>query len=260
MIEKRGRSRFCGVSGNGGNRAAEHTTTKEVSHMKKISALVIVSLLVILPLMLADMATAESYATPLPGSVATATEEHKIDLTPIFQAVIALLAAIITRKLIPWIKSKTTEKDQANLSAVARIAVYAAEQIYGAGHGDEKLDYAVEKLREWGFDLDAGLLKAAVESAVYGMNTNKSLPAAAVLQAEEDEIGLPPLEDWPMEMIVNFCLLNNIPHDGCVTREDYINAILKDLDVLNPHISADEPAENKSTEPPDVEAPVSENE
>lgn len=254
MIEKRGRSRFCGVSGNGGNRAAEHTTTKEVSHMKKISALVIVSLLVILPLMLAEMATAESYATPLPGSVATATEEHKIDLTPIFQAVIALLAAIITRKLIPWIKSKTTEKDQANLSAVARIAVYAAEQIYGAGHGDEKLDYAVEKLREWGFDLDAGLLKAAVESAVYGMNTNKSLPAAAVLQAEEDEIGLPPLEDWPMEMIVNFCLLNSIPHDGCVTKDDYIDAITHSgkVNVV--------PPEEAAQEPPDVEAPVSENE
>lgn len=259
MIEKRGRSRFCGVSGNGGNRAAEHTTTKEVSHMKKISALVIVSLLVILPLMLADMATAESYATPLPGSVATATEEHKIDLTPIFQAVIALLAAIITRKLIPWIKSKTTEKDQANLSAVARIAVYAAEQIYGAGHGDEKLDYAVEKLREWGFDLDAGLLKAAVESAVYGMNNSKTQPVAA-LQAEEGEINFPPVEEWSHDMLSSFCELNNIPHDGCVTREDYINAILKDLDVLNPHISADEPAENKSTEPPDVEAPVSENE
>ena len=53
-----------------------------------------------------------------------------IDLTPIFQAVIALLAALITYKLIPWIKSRTTKQQQENLYAAARIAVYAAEQLF----------------------------------------------------------------------------------------------------------------------------------
>ena len=30
-----------------------------------------------------------------------------IDLTPIFQAIIALLAALVTYKLVPWIKART---------------------------------------------------------------------------------------------------------------------------------------------------------
>ena len=46
-----------------------------------------------------------------------------IDLTPIFQAVVALLAAIITFRVIPWIKARTNEKQQANLLAAARSAV-----------------------------------------------------------------------------------------------------------------------------------------
>ena len=62
----------------------------------------------------------------------------KIDLTAIIQAIIALCAALITYKLIPWIKSKTTEQQQANLAAAAKIAVYAAEQIFGGNKGQEK--------------------------------------------------------------------------------------------------------------------------
>ena len=53
-----------------------------------------------------------------------------IDLTPIFQAIIALLAALVTYKLIPWIKSRTTERQQQNLFVAAKIAVMAAEQLY----------------------------------------------------------------------------------------------------------------------------------
>ena len=64
-----------------------------------------------------------------------------IDLTPIFQAIIALLAALVTYKLVPWIKARTTESQQALLSATVRTLVYAAEQLYGAGKGAEKLDY-----------------------------------------------------------------------------------------------------------------------
>ena len=40
-----------------------------------------------------------------------------IDLTPIFQAVLALLAALITYKLIPWIKARTTNEQQARIDA-----------------------------------------------------------------------------------------------------------------------------------------------
>lgn len=85
-----------------------------------------------------------------------------IDLTPIFEAILALLATLVTYKLIPWIKSKTTAEQQALLSATVRTLVYAAEQLYGAGKGTEKLDYVIAGLEKRGFTADRDAIEAAV--------------------------------------------------------------------------------------------------
>ena len=115
-----------------------------------------------------------------------------IDLTPIFQAIIALLAALVTYKLIPWIKSKTTAQQQANISALAKVAVYAAEQLYGAGQGDKKLEYAREILMSAGFNVNTDVLRAEIESAVHNMPV---FTFTDILDAGENE----PLEDKPVE-------------------------------------------------------------
>ena len=85
-----------------------------------------------------------------------------IDLTPVFQAIIALLAALVTYKLVPWIKARTTESQQALLSATVRTLVYAAEQLYGAGKGAEKLDYVIVGLEKRGFTADRDAIEGAV--------------------------------------------------------------------------------------------------
>ena len=85
-----------------------------------------------------------------------------IDLTPIFQAIIALLAALVTYKLIPWIKSKTTESQQQNMRALVKVLVFAAEQLYGAGNGSEKLQYVRDELNRRGFEVDFDEIEAAV--------------------------------------------------------------------------------------------------
>lgn len=86
-----------------------------------------------------------------------------IDFTPILQAVIALLAAIITYKLIPWIKANTTAKQQDLLQATVHTLVYAAEQIYGAGAGKEKLEYVREQLELRGYTVDLAAIEASVK-------------------------------------------------------------------------------------------------
>ena len=88
-----------------------------------------------------------------------------IDLTPIFQAVIALLAAIITWKVVPWINARATKEQKENLRAVVRVLVYAAEQLYGAGKGAEKLDYVIAQLEKKGFTADRSEIEAAVYEA-----------------------------------------------------------------------------------------------
>lgn len=85
-----------------------------------------------------------------------------INLTPILQAIIGLLAALISYRLIPWIKARTTVVQQEQLETAVRIAIFAAEQIYGAGKGAEKFDYAVAWLHEHGYDVSKADIEAAV--------------------------------------------------------------------------------------------------
>lgn len=93
---------------------------------------------------------------------------NAIDLTPIIQAIITLLAAIVTYKVIPWIKAKTTNEQQVMLEAAIRTLVFAAEQIYGAGNGREKMLYVVEKLKEKGFTASVDDIEAVVYNYLSG--------------------------------------------------------------------------------------------
>ena len=97
-----------------------------------------------------------------------------INLTPILQAVIGLLAALITYRLIPWIKARTTAAQQEQIKAAIKIAVFAAEQIYGAGKGEEKLDYAIAWLHDHGYDVS----RAEIEATIYDyLNTGTEATA-----------------------------------------------------------------------------------
>lgn len=95
--------------------------------------------------------------------------KQMIDLTPLLQAVIALIGALITIYLIPWLKSRTNTEQQAQISAAVHIAVYAAEKLYGAGRGEEKFVYALEYLKAHGFNLDAETIKAEINAAIREM-------------------------------------------------------------------------------------------
>lgn len=93
-----------------------------------------------------------------------------IDLTPIFEAILALLAALVTYKLIPWIKARTTAEQQSLLAATVKTLVYAAEQLYGAGKGAEKLDYVISELEKRGFTADRAAIEAAVAEQLNSTN------------------------------------------------------------------------------------------
>lgn len=86
----------------------------------------------------------------------------QFDFTAIFQAILALLGAIITYWLVPYVKSKATAQQQANVAILVRTAVAAAEQLYGAGMGKAKLDYAQQWLNERGVKYSRAEIEAAV--------------------------------------------------------------------------------------------------
>ena len=83
-------------------------------------------------------------AARLKRSAAAIYEELKRGYTSIANAVIALIAAIITAFVIPWIRSKTTAAQFEKIKMWVTVAVEAAEQLYtGSGRGAEKKAYVV---------------------------------------------------------------------------------------------------------------------
>lgn len=90
----------------------------------------------------------------------------KIDLTQIILALITLMSGIVTSVLVPLIKSKLTEKQQDILKNAIDIGVYAAEQLYGSGHGEEKKAYVRQLLNGKGYDVDLEAVNAEIEAAV----------------------------------------------------------------------------------------------
>ena len=90
-----------------------------------------------------------------------------IDLTPLVIALIGVVIAMVAKYLIPYIKSKTTLEQQANIQMWTRLAVEAAEMIFKeTGMGAKKYDYVANFLHERGFELNASEIKVLIESAV----------------------------------------------------------------------------------------------
>lgn len=93
-----------------------------------------------------------------------------IDLTPVTEAVIALIVAVITAFVIPWLKGKISTDKLEQIKLWVTVAVEAAEQIYkGSGRGEEKKAYVVQFLQEKGFTLDPDSLDKLIEAAVFNL-------------------------------------------------------------------------------------------
>lgn len=109
----------------------------------------------------------------------------QFDFTAIFQAILALLGAIITYWLVPYVKAKATAQQQANVAILVRTAVAAAEQLYGAGMGEDKLDYAQAWLNERGVKYS----RAEIEAAVRDLSNDIISVLGAGDKASKDKDG-----------------------------------------------------------------------
>ena len=93
-----------------------------------------------------------------------------IDITSIVNAVIALLAAVVSTFLVPWIKGKVEAQKLEKVADWVTIAVSAAEQIYKeSGMGEKKKQYVLDFLEDKGLTVDINSVDAMIEAAVYGL-------------------------------------------------------------------------------------------
>lgn len=101
-----------------------------------------------------------------------------MNITPIIEAVFALIGVVITAVVIPYIRSRTTAQQRAEINAWVRVAVSAAEQLYkGTGRGKEKKAYVLEWLTAHGVTVDEDKLDALIEAAVYALGSGALLAA-----------------------------------------------------------------------------------
>ena len=95
-----------------------------------------------------------------------------VDLTPIANAIISLLALLITTFLIPWIKAKVGSEKLAQTQTWVKIAVEAAEIIYkGTDLGEAKKAYVMRYLDSKGYTLDTDSIDAMIEAAVLELKS-----------------------------------------------------------------------------------------
>ena len=91
---------------------------------------------------------------------------ENINITPILNALIALVLSVVSAFLIPWIKQKLGEGNMTEFLRWVEIGVSAAEQLYYSTDGEKKKAYVLNFLAEKGFDVDEQDLDAAIEAAV----------------------------------------------------------------------------------------------
>jgi len=101
-------------------------------------------------------------AAAVPALAEAAVSPVTIDLTPLLQAALSLAISLVTAFLIPWIRAKYSFEQRQRIAAAYQTVVYAAEQMFGAGAGERKLQWAEEQLEARGFSVDRTALEAEV--------------------------------------------------------------------------------------------------
>lgn len=89
-----------------------------------------------------------------------------IDLTQIILAIIALISAVLTGFVIPWLKTKLTDHQYDTLATLVRVGVFAAEQVFTSDMWKEKKQYVVDLLLENGYKVDVTAVDALIEATV----------------------------------------------------------------------------------------------
>ncbi len=93
------------------------------------------------------------------------------DFQPVISAVIALIGAIITTVIVPYIRSKTTQQQRDELMKWVQIAVAAAEQLFPAAKsGRQKKAYVQKFLTGQGYDSADPEIDTMIEAAVSKIN------------------------------------------------------------------------------------------
>ena len=118
-------------------------------------------------------------------------------LFAILQCVLVVVAGLITRYVVPWLKTKLDSEKFNTLELWIKAAVTAAEQVFcGSSKGNEKKAYVIDAIKKYldskGLKITDEQLNILIEAAVKELNLSqltdtKSKEAKAITTNSEDE-------------------------------------------------------------------------
>ena len=101
-----------------------------------------------------------------------------MNITQILLCVIVLIGAAVSLFVLPYVKTHMTAEQISILTGIAQTVVYAAEKIFGAKMGSDKLAYALNLaktlLGKKGLSFDEDVIRAAIEAQVQQLSLEKT--------------------------------------------------------------------------------------
>jgi len=97
-----------------------------------------------------------------------------MDITTILLGIILILGGVATLIIWPYIKTHVSAEQLSMLAGIAQTVVFAAEKIFGAKMGEDKLAYALnlakKLLEKKGLTFDEDVIRAAIEAQVQELS------------------------------------------------------------------------------------------
>lgn len=111
-----------------------------------------------------------------------------INITELVQAIITIIAAIISIFVIPFIKGKVGDQNMTEFLRWVDIAVAAAEQLYDSTQGAKKKRYVLSYLETKGFTIAEEDMDLAIEAAVNRLH-NELYGTSLLIAGSPVEVG-----------------------------------------------------------------------
>lgn len=98
-------------------------------------------------------------------------------LFTIVQVIVIICSILFVRFVIPLLKEKLNQKQYEQIKALVNDAVFAVEQLIGAGKGSEKKEEVITFVMNYivakGINITRKQVDILIESAVFVMNREK---------------------------------------------------------------------------------------
>lgn len=111
-----------------------------------------------------------------------------MNITQILIGVIAIIGGIVALFVVPYLRTHMTAEQIAILTGIAQTVVYAAEKIFGAKMGADKLAYALKVakalLAQKGLTFDEDVIRAAIEAQVQQLSLEKISAETSAVKVE----------------------------------------------------------------------------